>query len=396
MQEKAGANCAGLFVLVAVSAHHPSRLCAGSVSATRESPCRLIARRPGASLITRRSTPYNPLMYEESMRQALALAERGRYSVSPNPMVGCVILRDGVVIGQGFHERAGEPHAEVVALRSCASAHGATMVVSLEPCAHHGRTPPCTDAILAAGIAKVVIATSDPHTPAAGGTAKLQAAGLEVVTGVLEAEAKLLNEKFLWSATTKRPFVLLKAGITLDGKLATRSGDARWITSPESREVGLALREEYDAILVGGGTVFSDDPKLTRRLGWSSSIQRWKRVVLDRSRVAPAKAQVFDDGGETIHITDDVGLEALLADLHARHGITSLIVEGGSSIHSQFLATGLWQKMLLFVAPMVVGGANAPALFAGQGVQRLTEAHRFRFDRLAMSGSDLMITAYPR
>ena len=342
-------------------------------------------------------TSYNPRMqFEDFMRRALALAEKGRYSVSPNPMVGCVVLRDGAVIGEGFHQRAGEPHAEVMALRACANARGATMVVTLEPCSHHGRTPPCTDAIIAAGIAHVVFATPDPNDPAAGGAVRLAAAGVGLTAGVLEAEARALNEKFLHAVTAKRPFVLLKAGITLDGKLATTGGDSRWITSPESREVSLALREEYDAILVGGGTVFADNPELTRRLGWSSSIQSWKRVVLDRSGVAPAGATIFTDGHETLHLTDDTDLEGLLPALYRDHGITSLIVEGGSSVHSQFLARGLWQKMILFVAPMVVGGAKAPSLFGGEGVQRLTEAHRFRFDRVEMAGSDLMITAYPR
>ncbi len=330
------------------------------------------------------------------MRRALDLAAKGRYSVSPNPMVGCVIVRDGAVIGEGFHQRAGEPHAEVMALRSCANARGATMVVTLEPCSHHGRTPPCTEAIVAAGIAHVVFATPDPHDPAAGGTARLAAAGVTTSGGVLDAEARALNEKFLYAVSEQRPFVLLKAGVTLDGKLATATGDSRWITSAESQKASLALREEYDAILVGGGTILADDPQLTRRLGWSSSIQPWKRVVLDRSRVAPAGARVFTDGSETVHITEDFDLNELLSRLHRDHGITSLLVEGGSAIHSQFLARGLWQKMVLFVAPMVVGGPAAPSLLAGEGVRRLTEAHRFRFDRVAMTGSDLMITAYPR
>ena len=338
------------------------------------------------------------MQYEDLMRRAIALAEKGRYSVSPNPMVGCLIVRDGVVIGEGFHQRAGEPHAEVMALRACANARGATMVVTLEPCSHHGRTPPCTDAIAAAGIEHVVFATADPHGPAAGGAAKLAAAGVTTAAGVLDTEARALNEKFLHAASRKRPFVLLKAGITLDGKLATAGGDSRWITSAESREVSLALREEYDAILVGGGTVLADDPQLTRRLGWSSSIQRWKRIVLDRHSIVPPEAKVLtvlDDGTETLHITGDVDLEDLLSSLYLEHGITSLIIEGGSAIHSQFLARGLWQKMVLFVAPIMVGGATAPAIFGGEGVRRLTEAHRFRFDRVEMTGSDLMITAYP-
>jgi diaminohydroxyphosphoribosylaminopyrimidine deaminase/5-amino-6-(5-phosphoribosylamino)uracil reductase len=329
------------------------------------------------------------------MRRALALAERGRYSVSPNPMVGCVIARGGEVIAEGWHERAGEAHAEVVALRKAGDARGATMVVTLEPCAHHGRTPPCTDAIIEAGVARVVIAAADPHEAARGGAEKLRAAGIEVVTGVLEAEARRLNEVFFYAVAAKRPFVILKAGMTLDGKLATVARDSRWITSPAARERSLALREETDAIVVGGGTVRDDNPRLTRRLGWNTARQPWLRVVLDRDRAVPPGAAVLTDGGETLHVTDDADLDTLLAGLQATRGVQSVLVEGGSFVHSELIRRGLWQKMIVFIAPMIVGGAAAPSLFGGDAVQRLTEAYRFRFDRVEMVGGDLMVTAYP-
>jgi diaminohydroxyphosphoribosylaminopyrimidine deaminase/5-amino-6-(5-phosphoribosylamino)uracil reductase len=338
-------------------------------------------------------TPRTIAVVEDLMRRALDLAARGRYSVSPNPMVGCVIVRDGNVIGEGWHHRAGEPHAEIEALRDC-DARGATMIVTLEPCAHHGRTPPCVDAIIAAGIAHVVIAMRDPHDAAGGGIERLREAGIEVTTGVLENEARRLNETFIHAVTHRRPFVLLKAAMTLDGKLATVTGESRWITSEASREKSLALREEYDAILVGGGTVRADNPRLTRRLGWNTSAAGWTRVILDRSSVVPPDANVLTDGGSTTHITKDIDLDELLADLYTR-GIHSLIVEGGSAVLSEFIRRGLWQKMILFVAPMFVGGITAPATFNDEGVERLTDAYRFRFDRVEMMGTDVMITAYP-
>ncbi|HEY3056701.1 MAG TPA: bifunctional diaminohydroxyphosphoribosylaminopyrimidine deaminase/5-amino-6-(5-phosphoribosylamino)uracil reductase RibD [Thermoanaerobaculia bacterium] len=348
---------------------------------------------------------------EQFMRRALELAERGRYSVSPNPMVGCVIVRDGMVIAEGWHRRAGEPHAEAEALQQVRDASGATMYVTLEPCAHHGRTPPCADAVIAARVARVVIAMRDPHDIVDGrGTEKLRAAGIEVVTGVCEAEARRLNEKFVWAVSQKLPFVLLKAAMTLDGKLATISGDSQWITADDARERSLALREEYDAILVGSGTVRSDNPRLTRRLGLNASITPWTRVILDGDGDMPPYAQILSDGGGTIVFTS-ADLEAknhlevvrtdgradlggVLAELYAR-GIQSVIVEGGALVLSEFLRAGLWQKMILFVAPALVGGGAAPSIFSGEAVSRLTEAHRFRFDRVELLGRDLMITAYP-
>lgn len=348
---------------------------------------------------------------EQFMRHALDLAERGRYSVSPNPMVGCVIVRDGAVTGEGFHRRAGEAHAEVEALRKTSDARGATMYVTLEPCAHHGRTPPCTDAVIAAGLRRVVIAMSDPHDIVNGrGMARLREAGIDVTTGVCEAEARRLNEKFVWAVSRQLPFVLIKAAMTLDGKLATITGDSQWITADEARERSLALREEYDAILVGSGTVRTDNPRLTRRLGLNGSITPWTRVVLDGDGDLPAHSQVLSDGGRTLlfssadrDATPEVevirtegraDLAGVLSELHGR-GIQSVIVEGGAQVISDFIRAGLWQKMIVFVAPMVVGGPAAPSILSGDGVRRLTEAHRFRFDRAELAGRDLMITAYP-
>ena len=327
------------------------------------------------------------------MRRALELAAQGRYSTSPNPMVGCVIVRDDQIIAEGFHRRAGEAHAEVEALRNCHDPHGATLYVTLEPCSHHGRTPPCADAVIASRVARVVVAMRDPHDVVDGrGIQRIEAAGIPVTTGVCEPEARTLNERFVWAVTKKRPFVLLKAAMTLDGKLATVTRDSRWITGDAARNRSLELREEYDAILVGGGTVAADNPHLTRRLGWSPT--PWTRVILDRDRTVPPDAHVLTDGGATIHVTDAIDLEELLESFHTR-GIQSLIVEGGSVVHSDFIRRQLWQKMIVFVAPAIVGGAEAPSIFSGEPVSRLTDAYRFRFDRAEMVGGDLMITAYP-
>lgn len=352
---------------------------------------------------------------ERFMRRALELAEQGRYSVSPNPMVGCVIVRDGSVIAEGWHRRAGEAHAEVDALSRGVDARGATMYVTLEPCTHHGRTPPCVDAVIASGVRRVVIATLDPNEKVDGrGAAKLRDAGIEVTVGVCESEARRQNEKFMWAATQKLPFVLLKAGMTLDGKLATIARESQWITSDDARQRSLALREEYDAVLAGRGTIASDNPRLTRRLHLNKSITPWTRVILDGDGAVSPHAQVFADGGRTILFTSSnrvempanvdvvtmnanagrLDLGGVLRALYDR-GLRSIIVEGGSLVHSEFIRRGLWQKMALFIAPAIVGGAEAPSIFSGEAVSRLTEAYRFRFDRAEFIGSDLMITAYP-
>lgn len=344
------------------------------------------------------------------MRRALELAENGRYTVSPNPMVGCVIVRDGEIVAEGWHRRAGESHAEVDALARCENARGATMYVTLEPCAHHGRTPPCAPAVIASGMSRVVIATRDPNQEVDGrGIEQIRAAGIEVVTGIGEAEARRQNEKFLWSVTQKLPFVLLKAAMTLDGKLATAARDSQWITTEAAREKSLALREECDAILVGSGTIKADNPRLSRRLKLSDS--PWTRVVLDGDGEVPPHAQVLVDGGRTILFTSSpppdrapgveviptdgrTDLQRVFGDLYAR-GIRSVLVEGGALVHSELIARELWQKMVIFIAPMVVGGHEAPAIFTGPPALRLTDAHRFRFDRAEFVGRDLMIVAYP-
>lgn len=352
------------------------------------------------------------------MARALELAERGRFTVSPNPMVGCVIAREGRILGEGFHEQAGLPHAEVAALRSCTETpNGADVVVTLEPCAHFGRTPPCVDVLIEARVKRVVIAIDDPHPEVNGrGIARLEEAGIEVEGGLRRNDAARQNEKFLWAARERRPFVLVKAGMSLDGKLATVARRSQWITSADAREASLALREEYDAILVGAGTVRQDDPGLTRRLGWSAGKTSWTRIVVDGSGDLPAGAALLHDGQPTLVYTSDpaslgavppaveivpaeardgrLDLQRVLSDCWTR-GIHSIIAEGGSLLHSEIIRLRLWQKMILFVAPMILGGVEAPALYAGEGAIELTDAWRFRFDRAERIGADLMIVAYP-
>ncbi|MCM2314533.1 MAG: bifunctional diaminohydroxyphosphoribosylaminopyrimidine deaminase/5-amino-6-(5-phosphoribosylamino)uracil reductase RibD [Thermoanaerobaculia bacterium] len=352
------------------------------------------------------------------MSRALELAANGRYSASPNPMVGCVVVREGRVIGEGFHLRAGLPHAEIEALRNCPEdPAGATLYVNLEPCSHHGRTPPCVDALIEARIGKVVVALGDPHPEVNGaGIRRLREAGIHVETGLLAEEARHLNEKFLVSVATDRPFVLLKAAMTLDGKLATETRSSRWITSEAARHRSLELREEYDAILVGAGTIAADDPELTRRLGLSSSITPWTRVVVDATGRVPAEARVLRDGEKTILVTSSPsriapspGLEIVSAvpdgwdealtgcwtELGAR-GIRSIIVEGGSGIHTTLIRHHLWHKMALFIAPKLIGGSAAPALFGGDPVTDLADAIGIRFDSVEPVGPDLLLTAYPK
>lgn len=350
------------------------------------------------------------------MRRALELAERGRYSVSPNPMVGAVLVRDGVVLGEGFHLRAGEPHAEIEALRNATeSPRGATLYVTLEPCCHQGRTPPCTNAILEAGIGRVVTAAEDPSGHAGGrGLQILREAGLELAGGILEAEARRQNEVFFHAATHDTPFVVVKAGMSLDGKLATRSRQSQWITSPQARERSLNLREIHDAILVGAGTVLADDPRLTRRLSINTSVQPWIRAVVDAEGRIPPGARVLADGRPTLIYTGSperyhslgsseavelpvtegtIELEPVLRDLR-RRGVQSLIVEGGSRLITSVIREKLWQKMILFIAPTFIGGAEAPSIF-GDFVDTLDRAPRFRFDTVEKIGPDLVVTAYP-
>ena len=356
------------------------------------------------------------------MRRALRLAERG--FTPPNPMVGCVLVQDGVNVGEGWHPYVGQPHAEVFALRAAgARAAGATAYVSLEPCSHFGRTPPCADALIAAGVKRVVVAALDPDLRVSGrGLAKMRATGIEVTLGVLEAPAQRLNEAFIHFHTTGMPFLTLKAAMTLDGKIATRTGDSQWITGPRARRFVHLQRARSGAVLAGIGTLLADDPQLTARLPGIVLPRQPLRVVVDsRLRTPPACAAVrlaapeaplliatresvdsdrahalIRDGVEILTLPADtigrVDLSALIQEL-AKRRIISVWVEGGGELNASLLQAGLAHKAFFFISPKLLGGKDAPTPLEGVGPKLIAEAvpldslivHRFGPD-LAIEG----------
>ena len=293
----------------------------------------------------------------EAMGLALRLARRGY--PAPNPRVGCVIVRDGDVIGEGWHEAAAQPHAEAMALANC-DARGATAYVTLEPCNHHGRTPPCSEALIAAGVARVVVAVPDPNPQAQGGADRLRVAGIPIEIGVRKDEAERQNERFLTAMRLRRPYVTVKAAISLDGRIALPSGDSKWITGPAARREGHRLRAEMGAVLVGPGTVNKDRPHLTARI--PGVVNPPVRVVLDPRRELLPDQPVFDDAAPTWHITpDELPLDdgrfdvgSLLEQLFER-GLTGLLVEGGAGIIGSFLKADAVDAIELFMAPKILG-----------------------------------------
>lgn len=346
------------------------------------------------------------------MRRAVALAARGRGTTSPNPVVGCVVTdAAGRIVGEGFHAYAGGPHAEVVALREAGTrARGGTAYVTLEPCAHTGRTGPCVQALLEAGIARVVVAVPDPNPIAAGGAELLRAAGVEVVTGVLAEEAERVNAEWLTFMRSGRPHVTWKFAATLDGRSAAADGTSQWITSPEARADVHRLRAAADAIVVGVGTVLADDPRLTARPPRPG--RPLLRVVVDTEGRTPPGARVLNDeaptllavaedalasppGAETLRLPRGAGgldLRALLAALHARR-IVSVLLEGGPTLAGSFLAQGLVDRVVGYLAPALLG-AGAAAL-GPAGVGTIGEIHRLEFEDVTPVGPDLRLTARP-
>lgn len=354
------------------------------------------------------------------MRRALALARQAEGRTSPNPMVGAVIVKDRRVIGEGYHHQAGKPHAEIEALRAAGKlARGATMYVTLEPCAHHGRTPPCTDALIATGIAEVYYAIGDPNPHVNGkGHTLLETAGITVHRGPCEEEARELNKPFFKHVTTGRPFVTAKFAMSMDGKIATRTGDSRWITNENSRQRAHALRNVTDAIIVGAGTVTADDPQLTTRPSPLSlqgrgagdespaDVRHPLRIVADSRGRVPLSARVFDPNlsGHTVLATTAavspahcvelaargveiwtlpadsqgrVSLSALLDEI-GRRGMLMLLVEGGSELLGAFFAGKLVDRVWAFIAPLIIGGRDAPGAVGGLGIKTLAQAIRLR------------------
>lgn len=354
------------------------------------------------------------------MRMALDLAARGWGSTSPNPMVGAVVVKDGKVVGNGFHRSAGEPHAEVVALEAAGEeSEGATLYVTLEPCSHHGRTPPCTERILESGVERVVVAQKDPNPGVSGdGAGILKEAGVRVDCGVCETEALRQNEAYVKWVTTGIPFVTLKMAMSLDGKTASRTGDSRWISSEESRRDVQLMRFRSDAVMVGSRTAKTDNPRLTVREP-DLPARRPLRVVVDsRGSVDPGsnladRAQAntlvavsgrapedrvtsLESAGLQVFRSGDgekVDLPLLLAELGER-GILSLLVEGGHELAGALWTQDLLDKLVFYIAPIVIGGDSAPGVIGGTGAETVSQSRRVSFDRLESCGPDIKVVAY--
>lgn len=355
------------------------------------------------------------------MRRALRLATKG--FTTPNPRVGCVIVRDGAVVGEGYHLAAGAPHAEAVALaRAGHRAAGATAYVTLEPCAHQGRTPPCADALIAARVARVVACMEDPDPRVRGaGIDRLRRAGVNVRTGVLHDEAAAINAPFLHFHRTGRPHVTLKCAMSLDGKIATRTGDSKWITGLAARRYVHRERAQAGAVVCGVGTVLADDPMLTAR--FAGVPRQPLRVILDSLLRTPPTARVVESardfptliaagveapaakedalearGVQIVRLPSDnysgVSLNALLAEL-ARRQVISLLVEGGGETHASFLSAGLADRLLWFVAPLIIGGRDARSPVEGLGATAVADAVRMSRLRVRRIRDDLLIECTP-
>ena len=379
--------------------------------------------------------------HEHYMQYALALAARGAGCTSPNPLVGCVVVRDGVIVGEGWHARYGHHHAEVNALLNASqnSSHpawqaddrhaltsGATLYVTLEPCNHHGLTPPCSQAVLDAGIHHVVYALADPNPKAAGGAQWLRDHGVQVTHGVLEQEARHQNRFFLTFLRTRRPHVIAKCATSLDGKIATRTGDSQWITGPEARARGHELRQAVDAIVVGADTVIADNPSLTVRLPESivpaESVRHPRPVILDRTGRVPLTSTLLDEthsprtliittdlmasdhrktlkarGFDVVSVptnTDGTGtLPRAVLETLAQHGIQSVLIEGGATVQGVFRDAGLIDEVWCFIAPTLIGGQAAPAAFGALGSGTLDDATTMAFMGVEAVGKDILVRA---
>jgi len=362
------------------------------------------------------------------MRRALALARRGLGATSPNPMVGAVLVRDGLALGEGWHRKAGDPHAEVEALRAAGRAgndpKGSTLYVTLEPCSTHGRTPPCVGAILAAGIREVVVAATDPNPAHRGrGLELLRAGGVVVRSGLLAGRAEELNASFNHWITRRAPLVTAKWAMSLDGRIATRTGDSKWLTGPAARENAMRFRHEVDAILAGVNTVLADNPKLNLRPVAGRrppAHKRLRRIILDPASRTPPDALVLGEQDRfptTIVVSEGVDASALeplaqvwrappgrkdgeiplpwLLSRLGAEGVAHLLVEGGGITHARFLAAGLVDRVRVYLAPLVIGGMQAPRAVGGVGFRpSLGEPPRLEAVAMRRLGPDLLQTAH--
>lgn len=360
------------------------------------------------------------------MALALRLAAKGRGHTSPNPMVGAVVVNRGDMVGQGSHRKVGGPHAEVLALSQAGSrAKGGTLYVTLEPCSHlKKRTPPCVPLVIASGVRRVVVGMVDPNPQVSGrGIAQLKRAGIQVEVGCLEGEAQQLNEAYIHWVQIGRPFTILKSGMTLDGQIATAGGESQWITGSEARMQTHRLRADVDAVLVGIGTVLRDDPQLTARIGDDSdqlAPRQPLRVVVDSRLRIPLRAAVLQrqEHAHTVIATTRAAPVETIERLHARGidvlvlphasghvnltalwtrlgqlGVTSLLVEGGSELNAAVLRAGLPQRLMCFVAPLLLGGQDAKGLLGGPSPRRLREAVPLKNLRMEPVGRDMLIQA---
>ena len=351
------------------------------------------------------------------MARALQLARRGLYTTAPNPRVGCVLVKDGLIIGEGWHERAGGPHAEIAALATVANAQGATAYVTLEPCSHHGKTPPCCDALIAAGVRRVVAAMQDPNPLVSGrGLAKLQAAGIDVDVGVLEADARALNVGFIKRMTENRPYVRSKLAMSLDGRTALASGESQWITSPEARADVQKLRAASSAILTGVNTVLADNPALTARI--NEPVVQPIRVILDSQLNTPPTAQIAKQPGRTMILTcsDDpqkrqrlleIGFEvqqvaekqgrldlpAVLSELAAQQ-INEILVEAGAVLNGALLAENLIDELIVYMAPCVLGDEGR-GLFHLPNITTMADKVLLKWLDVRQVGGDLRMVFKP-
>jgi diaminohydroxyphosphoribosylaminopyrimidine deaminase / 5-amino-6-(5-phosphoribosylamino)uracil reductase len=358
------------------------------------------------------------------MEQAVSLARLALGQVSPNPAVGAVVVKDDVVVGQGYTQPPGSDHAEIVALKQAGGmARGAVMYVTLEPCCHFGRTPPCTEAIIAAGIKEVRFSMVDPNPIVAGkGQTQLETAGIQTYIGDHAAEAAETNEAFIKFITTGTPFITAKYASSLDGKIATRSGDSHWITGEAARKEVQALRYISDAIIVGANTVITDNPHLTVRYNEKGGTAKKQplRVIVDGKASIPATAGIFSEPGKTLVVTgegvppekkksyisagaevlelpwqtsDQVDLKLLMKILGGRQ-ITSILVEGGGMLLGSLFDNGLVDKVVAFVAPIIIGGEGARTAVAGQGVGKIADSTRLKKVRVEAVGPDIMVSGY--
>jgi len=357
------------------------------------------------------------------MGQALSLARLALGQVSPNPAVGAVVVKNGVVIGQGYTQPPGSEHAEIVALNQAGQdAQGGAMYVTLEPCCHYGRTPPCTQAIVAAGITSVHMAMLDPNPLVSGrGKDELEKAGIEVHAGECEEEAKGINEAYAKFITTGMPFVTAKFAISLDGKIATRSGDSKWISGDESRKYVHGLRYTSDAVMTGVNTVLVDDPYLTTRCGGKGGMSKKQplKVVVDANGRTPLTARLFNEPGKTLLALGELNgkermaafaqVGAELLELPSREGfvdlrsllkalgereITSILVEGGGVLLGSMFDQGLVDKVVAFIAPIIIGGEEAKTAVGGTGVDKVAESFRLQKVGVERFGDDVMVIGY--